>query len=87
MARVQGGRGMKFAVLVLLIISGCATSREMPRADGSTEYLISCGYLGWYICYDKAKELCPDRYKVLSESEPFYRKELRIACPAGQRAS
>ena len=78
---------MKFAVLLALIVSGCATSQEMRRADGSREYLISCGYFGWYICYDKAKEICPERYKVLSENEPFYRKELRIACPGGPRAS
>lgn len=70
-----------FAVFLLLAAAGCATSQEIRRPDGSTEYLISCGYFGWYICYDKANELCPGRYKTLSESAGFDRKELRIACP------
>jgi hypothetical protein len=69
----------------LVIAAGCTTSQRVPRSDGSLEYRISCGYFGWYICYDKAEEICPGRYKVVSESEESYRKELRIACPGGAR--
>lgn len=67
----------------LVIAAGCATSQRIARPDGGGEYLISCSYFGWYICYDKAEEICPGRYKVVSESEESYRKELRIACPGG----
>jgi hypothetical protein len=67
--------------LLFLIVAGSATSQEIRRLDRSTEYSISCWYFGWYICYNKANELCPERYKVLSENEGFNGRELRIACP------
>lgn len=70
---------------LLAVAAGCATSQRVPRPDGSLEYRISCGYFGWYICHDKAEAICPGRYKVVSESEESYRKELRIACPGGAR--
>lgn len=75
------------AVFLSLMVAGCAASQEIRRTDGATEYLISCGLLGWYVCYDKAKEICPGRYRTLSESEGFNRKELRIACPPANRDS
>jgi hypothetical protein len=62
-------------------MAGCAGSQEVSRRDGSAEYRISCGYFGWYLCYEKANEVCPGRYKVISESTGLSSKELRIACP------
>jgi hypothetical protein len=73
------------AVGLLTMAAGCATSQRIPGPGGSAEFLISCGYFGWYLCYDKAGEVCPGRYKVISESEGYNRKELRIDCP-GQGA-
>jgi len=71
---------------LLVTSTGCTTSRESRRPDGSTEYLIACGAgLGWNICYDKANERCPSGYKTLSEDAGFNRKELRIACPGAQQ--
>lgn len=70
------------AAIVLLGAAACTSTREVRTAGGSREYLITCGYLGWYICYEKAQEICPGRYKALSESEGYGPKELRIACPA-----
>jgi len=76
------------AVFLLLAASGCTTTQEIRRPDGTTEYLIACGAgLGWNICYDKANEICPSGYKTLSEDAGFNRKELRIACPGVQRQS
>jgi hypothetical protein len=69
------------APLLFLILAGCATTQEIRRLDRATEYSISCGYFGWYICYSKADELCPERYKVLSESEGINGRQLRMACP------
>jgi len=71
----------RMAALVLLSVAGCATSHTVGRLDRSTEYSISCSYFGWYICYNKAEEICPGRYKVLSENETFNGRELRMACP------
>ena len=71
---------LRTAVLSLMV-AGCATSQEIRRVDRSTEYSISCWHFGWYICYNKANELCGDRFKVLSENDGFNGRELRIACP------
>ena len=72
------------AALVLFVVAGCATSQHIGRLDRSTEYSISCSYFGWYICYNKAEEICPGRYKVLSESETYSGRQLRVACPDAQ---
>jgi len=74
------------AVLLLIATTGCTTTQEIRRPDGTTEYLIACGAgLGWNICYDKANEVCPSGYKTLAENAGFNRKELRIACPGATR--
>ena len=72
------------AALLLLTVAGCASSQTVGRLDQGTEYSISCWYFGWYICYNKAEEICPGRYKVLSENETFTGRQLRMACPDAQ---
>lgn len=76
------------AVLLLAITTGCTTTQQIRRPDGTNEYLIACGAsLGWNICYDKANEICPSGYTTLSENAGFNRKELRIACPGADGRS
>jgi hypothetical protein len=65
---------------VLLVAAGCASVEEVQRPGGGTEHVISCGYFNWSYCYEQAKQRCPQGYKVLSESEGYRPKELRIAC-------
>ena len=61
--------------------AGCATSQQLRDTGRADDYEISCGYFGWYICYDKAGQLCPGGYKVVSESEEhFGGRKLRISC-------
>ena len=56
-------------------------SQHAPDSARAGEYQISCGYFGWYICYEKAGQLCPGGYKVVSESEEhFGGRKLRISC-------
>lgn len=75
-------------LLLLAALSGCTTTQEIRRPDGTTELLIACGAsLGWNICYDKANEACPTGYTTLSENAGFNRKELRIACPGAVKRS
>ena len=69
----------------LLVLAACATSQPVTQLRTGGEHLISCSYFGWYLCYERAKELCPDGYKVLSQSEGFGPKEMRVACSPGQR--
>ena len=71
------------ALLLSLAAAGCATSQQVRDTGRVGEYEISCGYFGWYICYQKADELCPGGYKVISESEEhFGGRKTRISCQA-----
>jgi hypothetical protein len=81
MARRTEGRIALMAIVLSLAMAGCATSQQAPDTTRAGEYQISCGYFGWYICYDKAGQLCPGGYKVVSESEEhFGGRKLRISC-------
>ncbi len=63
------------------LLAACASSQEIKRPDGSSEYDIQCGAsTGWDICYSKANEVCPSGYQDLSKDGGFNRKELRILC-------
>ena len=76
------------AFLLLIATTGCTTTQEIRRPDGTIDYLIACGAsLGWNICYDKANEVCPSGYTTISEDAGFNRKELRIACPGAKSRS
>ena len=68
------------ASCLLFIAAGCATVEEVQRPGGDTEHVISCSYFNWNYCYERARQLCPDGYKVLSESEGYRPKELRVTC-------
>jgi hypothetical protein len=70
------------AAWLLLAGTACTTTERVAGTEGKAEYAISCTYFGWYVCYDKAKAICPD-YKVVTENEALNRRELRIACPRG----
>jgi hypothetical protein len=80
----RAGRGTAVAAFLVLLAAGCATSHKAARPDGGAEIEISCWYLGWYHCYDRARESCPDGYRVVSETEGWGGRKLRIACTAGK---
>jgi hypothetical protein len=81
MARRTEARTAAIAAVLSFAAAGCATSQQAPDSARAGEYQISCGYFGWYICYDKAAQLCPGGYRVVSESEEhFGGRKLRISC-------
>ena len=81
MARRTERRRAPITVLLSLAAAGCATSQQASDTGRAGEYQISCGYFGWYICYERAGQLCPRGYKVVSESEEhFGGRQLRISC-------
>jgi hypothetical protein len=81
MARRTEVRTAAIAALLSFAAAGCATSQQAPDTARAGEYQISCGYFGWYICYEKAGQLCPGGYKVVAESEEhFGGRKLRISC-------
>jgi hypothetical protein len=81
MARRTEVRTAAIAALLSFAAAGCATSQQAPDTARAGEYQISCGYFGWYICYEEAGQLCPGGYKVVAESEEhFGGRKLRISC-------
>jgi len=81
MARPTETRSALIAASLALAAAGCATSQQVKDTGRAGEYQISCGYFGWYICYEKADQVCPGGYKVVSESEEhFGGRSLRVSC-------
>ena len=81
MARRTEARFASIAVLLALSAGACTTVHQAPDTRRAGEYEISCGYFAWYICYQRADELCPGGYKIVSESEEhFGGRKTRISC-------
>jgi hypothetical protein len=68
------------AACLLILGTGCASTETAPRAGGSAEHVVSCWYFGWYMCYEKAKEICGGDYRVISQKEGWGGRELRVTC-------
>jgi hypothetical protein len=51
-----------------ILLSSCATSREVMAPDGSRAYYIECPR-NQATCMDEAAELCPRGYKVIDRGE------------------
>ena len=76
---------VRLAVL-LVVLSGCATSREIYTAEGKRAYSIECHALFDFSfdCFEKAQELCGEKvFDVLKGSgEPSttFAKHMTIQC-------
>lgn len=68
------------ATCLLMAAAGCASSDTIPRPGGPSEYVVSCWYFGWYMCYDRAKEICGGDFKIVSHDEGAGGRKLRITC-------
>ena len=58
----------KALLLVVLLLSGCATSQQITGPNGTPAFLISCGSGVIEQCYEKAAETCPNGYHFLDKS-------------------
>jgi hypothetical protein len=52
------------SLLVLLILSACASSKNVKGPDGTPHKLITCSQLGK--CFEKAAEVCHGSFKQVS---------------------
>lgn len=57
------------AVLVLLLLSGCAIETKINGPDGKTAHLIECdgAAVPMSVCYKKAAQVCPDGYYLAEQ--------------------
>jgi hypothetical protein len=76
---------IRLAVL-LVVLSGCATSKEISTAEGKRAYSIECRAVfdQSFDCFEKAQELCGEKgFDVLKGSgEPSttFAKNMIIQC-------
>ena len=81
MARRTERRIAPIALSLSLAAAGCSSVEQARDGGRAGDYEISCSYFGWYICYERADQLCPSGYKVVSENEEhFGGRKLRISC-------
>lgn len=73
------------AACLACLAAGCTSVEQVQSPGGVTEHAISCGYLNWIYCYERANELCPAGYRTLSQSEGYGPKEMRVACHPAQK--
>ena len=67
--------------VVPLLVSGCTTANIIFEKDGKEALLVECGAaVSFSVCHDRAKQECPNGYKLLSEDAGFNRKEIRVRC-------
>ena len=62
-------KNILLVALLGLLVSGCATSRDVRRADGWMTHVVRCGgpFLNMGHCIEKAGEICGGRsYTVLN---------------------
>lgn len=81
MARRTERRIAPVLLSLALAAAGCTTVQQAKDSGRAGEYEITCGYFAWYICYQRADELCPGGYKVVAETdEHFGGRKTRISC-------
>ena len=76
---------VRLAVL-LVVLSGCATSQEISTAEGKRAYSIECrSLLGFsFDCFEKAQELCGvagyEELKGSGKPSTTFAKNMMIQC-------
>ena len=62
---------MRVAVVLVLVLAGCAKVTEMREPDGGIRYLVGCygALTPMSACYDKAEELCPSGYTITDRND------------------
>ncbi len=57
-------------VLVLVLLNGCAITKQIKTPNGNDGYYISCNGLAVSIsvCYEKAAKLCPKGYEIIDKN-------------------
>lgn len=80
---------MKLFLLFLIsaLLSACATSTQIVGPSGSPAHAIKCGAAALSACYQKAGEVCPDGYNILTSDGARYLGQLGNANVSGAYGS
>jgi hypothetical protein len=61
----KGNNLKTFAVAMLVVsLSGCATSKPVQGPNGNQAYFIKCGSAAIDACYEEAAKVCPQGYDM-----------------------
>lgn len=60
------------AILVIVALGGCATSKQIIGPNGKLAHSIRCGAAVADACLEKAGEVCPNGYIVLNSKGAQY---------------
>jgi hypothetical protein len=70
---------MKYVFLLLLVVlAGCASSKQVRAPNGGTAYEVKCGNAVKSKCTSKAADLCPHGYSVLDRGGDRYDDMTRV---------
>jgi hypothetical protein len=53
-------------LVVLIFITGCASSKTIIGPDGTENQLIKCNRIE--LCYEKSTEICKGPYKIINSN-------------------
>ncbi|MGB5728421.1 MAG: hypothetical protein WBM52_14580 [Thiogranum sp.] len=60
-----------FPIFLVMMLSACATSKEIDIAEGQRGYSIDCSadHLNWSLCYEKAGQICDEKgFEILDKT-------------------
>jgi len=64
---------MKKSILIILVVlAGCASSKQVRGPNGQKAYEVKCGNAVKSKCTAKAADLCPHGYSVLERNGDRY---------------
>jgi hypothetical protein len=59
-------------LMLLLVLAGCASARQVKGANGEIAYLVQCGNAAKSACTEKAADLCPNGYNLIDRDSSLY---------------
>jgi len=76
---------MKIILLFFAVafLAACATSKQINGPNGTPAYAIRCGAAVLSACYEKAGEICPNGYNILTSDGARYLGQLGNANVSG----
>jgi hypothetical protein len=64
---------MKYLFLMLLVVlAGCASVKQVKAPDGEVAYLVQCGKAATSACTSKANDVCPHGYDLIDRNSDRY---------------